>query len=1043
MDILSERKNSQNIKVENTPKRFSKSKLKSRKETHMKKKQPAPSTPSSASVTQMASLSNEEIFNRVQRDPLVQSCEEEIQYWCKIVFGNAYVLQYRIEDMQKIPEIGEELSWQISENPHFFHKLAGSQTLGIKNSARKEAEAGISSLCNAIETYADTVKQVRKSIVQAHQAQQNRQELSSEPSQDLQKQQSLSKPPKLPEHSPEDRHQESTESSMQAKWNRLGARPRTVPLSQKTQKQQEQLGLHQPIMEGDGKEAAKVSMSAIKATKVTTKSEALKAVEQLIQPPKVETAKVVSVPLAQEAQKTLIEKETIPSLTNEEVASKIRESEVVKSSMQKIKTLCGVVYGNPHILEGKMPKMGIPVTNRNVEELEKFARQVGSFPSSFGRVAGFSFLGIKSGARAHAEENFLPLSHAIVSYTHNVKQAEKDILEAHSGKQERYAQSVDTPSEEIQNLFSLTQETQKMLIEKETLPPLSYVDVASKIRESEVVKSSKQKIETLCKVVYGNPRILEDKMPKMGIPVTNKNVEELEKFARQVGNFPSSCGKIVGFNFLGIKSEARAHAEENFLPLSHAIFSYAHSVKQAEKDILEAYFKEQERCAQSVETPSEEITNLLSFTQEQQKEILSNSPKLRTQVKAYSQKLHNRLSPNDLQAISERSHTKLAESLGTSVNQAEKIAQILTQTKDVVQILQQQEQRGLRQSIMKGDGRETAKVNMSAIKATEVTTKFEASKAVEQAVQPPKVETAKVVSVSFTQEAQKMLIEKEIIPPLSYVDVASKIRESEVVKSSMQKIKTLCGVVYGNPDILEGKMPKMGIPVTNKNVEELEKFARQVGNFPSSCGKIVGFSFLGIKSEARAHAEENFLPLSHAIFSYAHNVKQAEKDILEAYFKEQERCAQSVETPSEEITNLLSFTQEQQKEVLLTSPKLRTQVKAYSQKLHNRLSPNDLQAISERSHTKLAESLGTSVNQAEKIAQILTQTKDVVQILQQQEQLGLYQSIMKGDGRETAKVNMSAIKATQMTTKVTSLKAVEQIVRPPKVETAKVVSMSR
>ncbi|ETS06135.1 hypothetical protein Q653_01523, partial [Bartonella henselae JK 42] len=121
----------------------------------------------------------------------------------------------------------------------------------------------------------------------------------------------------------------------------------------------------------------------------------------------------------------------------------------------------------------------------------------------------------------------------------------------------------------------------------------------------------------------------------------------------------------------------------------------------------------------------------------------------------------------------------------------------------------------------------------------------------------------------------------------------------------------------------------------------------------------------------------------------------------------------------------------------------RTQVKAYSQKLHNRLSPNDLQAISERSHTKLAESLGTSVNQAEKIAQILTQTKDVVQILQQQEQLGLYQSIMKGDGRETAKVNMSAIKATQMTTKVTSLKAVEQIVRPPKVETAKVVSMSR
>ncbi|KEC54052.1 BID domain-containing T4SS effector [Bartonella koehlerae] len=540
---------------------------------------------------EMTSLSNEEISNRIQRDPSVQYGEAEIRYWCQIVFGNAHALQYRVEDMQKNPNMGEELSWQVSENPNFFHKLAGSQALGIKNSARKEAEAGLSFLCNAIEAYADTVKQVRKSIVQTHQAQQNHQELSaSRLPHDVQKQKSLSKPPKLPEHSPADKHQESAESSTQTKWNRLGARPRTVPLTQESQKQQEKLGMRQSIMEGDGKETTKVSMPAIKATEVTTKFEVSKAVEQLVQPPKVETAKIVSVSLTQEAQKTLIEKETVR--------------------------------------------------------------------------------------------------------------------------------------------------------------PLSYVEVASKIRDSEVVKSSMKKIETLCGVVYGNPRILEGKIPKMGIPVTNRNVEELEKFARQVGNFPSSYGKIAGFSFLGIKSEARAHAAENFLPLSHAIFSYAHNVKQAEKDILEAYSREQERCAQSVETPSEEIRNLLSLSEKQQKEVLLTSPELGTQVKAYSQKLHDRLSQSDLKAINERSHTKLAENLGTSVNQAEKIAQIFKQTKGIVQILQKQEKLGMRQSIMEGDGKETAKISMSVIKATKVITKIESSKLVEQPVRPQKIENAKIISMS-------------------------------------------------------------------------------------------------------------------------------------------------------------------------------------------------------------------------------------------------------------------------------------------------------
>ncbi|BBL53781.1 hypothetical protein MF1_10390 [Bartonella quintana] len=176
---------------------------------------------------EMAPLSNKEIANRIQRDPSVQYAQAEVCYWCKIAYGDPSILQERIEEIQKSPSMGEELSWQVANHPTFFHKLAGRQMLGIKNQTRKKAEEGLSTLCSAIENYADIVKQVRDNIVQTHQAQQNCQEQSVELAQDLQKQQALSKRHKLPEYSTVTAH-EGVEASRQAQQQSPDVRPRKV-----------------------------------------------------------------------------------------------------------------------------------------------------------------------------------------------------------------------------------------------------------------------------------------------------------------------------------------------------------------------------------------------------------------------------------------------------------------------------------------------------------------------------------------------------------------------------------------------------------------------------------------------------------------------------------------------------------------------------------------------------------------------------------------------------------------------------------------------
>ncbi|WP_208436899.1 BID domain-containing T4SS effector, partial [Bartonella tribocorum] len=172
-------------------------------------------------------LSNHEIARKVQQDPSVKQSKREIQFLSKIVYGNPFILQPRLEDMHKIPEIGKELAYQIGNYSNSSGSLTGKEIFGIKTAARKEAEEHLPALCTAIRDYADTVQQLRDTIVQNYQTeQQQRHQPLTDLDRKLQKQQSLWQSPKVPEQSTENRHREISETSKKEELTSNSISPR-------------------------------------------------------------------------------------------------------------------------------------------------------------------------------------------------------------------------------------------------------------------------------------------------------------------------------------------------------------------------------------------------------------------------------------------------------------------------------------------------------------------------------------------------------------------------------------------------------------------------------------------------------------------------------------------------------------------------------------------------------------------------------------------------------------------------------------------------
>ncbi|WP_455479175.1 BID domain-containing T4SS effector [Bartonella sp. B23] len=139
--------------------------------------------------TEIAPLSSKDVNRRVHRSATVQQARDEIRVLCKKVFNDPNRLDNNMKDIEVIPGIGAELSWQIRNHIHIFGKLAGSEFCGFKTSAREEAERFIPPLCKAIENYSEHVTSMKESILQSHQRKAESYRMLTDKTQHLQSQQ--------------------------------------------------------------------------------------------------------------------------------------------------------------------------------------------------------------------------------------------------------------------------------------------------------------------------------------------------------------------------------------------------------------------------------------------------------------------------------------------------------------------------------------------------------------------------------------------------------------------------------------------------------------------------------------------------------------------------------------------------------------------------------------------------------------------------------------------------------------------------------------
>ncbi|ACS51685.1 BID domain-containing T4SS effector [Bartonella grahamii] len=120
-------------------------------------------------VTQRAIrvLSEEEIILLLPHHSLVRTYQEEIQRLSAKAYGNPDILQEKMQEIQKNPAAGKELSWRMAAHPESIAKLSGTSTLGFKNRTRKQAEEDFSTLCVTVDCYTKAVKQARESLLQS------------------------------------------------------------------------------------------------------------------------------------------------------------------------------------------------------------------------------------------------------------------------------------------------------------------------------------------------------------------------------------------------------------------------------------------------------------------------------------------------------------------------------------------------------------------------------------------------------------------------------------------------------------------------------------------------------------------------------------------------------------------------------------------------------------------------------------------------------------------------------------------------------------
>ncbi|EJF84959.1 BID domain-containing T4SS effector [Bartonella rattimassiliensis] len=152
----------------------------------------------------------------------------------------------------------------------------------------------------------------------------------------------------------------------------------------------------------------------------------------------------------QSFKETLIPKETLASLTHEELFTKTSTDPYVEGCRKRIENLSKIVYKRAQTFSTKMALLTADPSLGN-----QFADEILQNPQSVSKFAGRKIFGMKSSSRRHAEQAVPQLSQALRNYAAITQQTREEILETHQREQNRLSHAVEKPGKNLQNLFSL------------------------------------------------------------------------------------------------------------------------------------------------------------------------------------------------------------------------------------------------------------------------------------------------------------------------------------------------------------------------------------------------------------------------------------------------------------------------------------------------------------------------------------------------------------------------------------------------------------
>ncbi|WP_413154787.1 BID domain-containing T4SS effector [Bartonella sp. cb54] len=219
---------------------------------------------------------------------------------------------------------------------------------------------------------------------------------------------------------------------------------------------------------------------------------------------------------------------------------------------------------------------------------------------------------------------------------------------------------------------------EQVFIPKEDLAPLTTAEITTKIAANAFVQQSRQEVNDLVKLVYGNPHALQTPLnlisedPKLG-----------ERLSKHIMENPQSIHSLAGFTAFGVKNQERKEAEDHIEQLCYAVANYVDVVKNVKRDITHAHKAEKYRLAKQVNMPSEELKKALLLPKEEQQKVFAYSTTLRRELHHFSWQINDRLSIEERQAINQGDYQKIAETVGISMDKAKEITTIGLLAKEV------------------------------------------------------------------------------------------------------------------------------------------------------------------------------------------------------------------------------------------------------------------------------------------------------------------------------------------------------------------------